>query len=301
MHVFQGEDVTNGVHRCQRDCSGDTTEEQLVLGLGEGEGGDLGADFLQRMGKRLLGEHAGLVGRPVFATDPLGSSYARFQHPWHQSEERRSGRDQDHLPVGTRIHQRIIRSGELQHRSIALNVATLDCVGDHRLQTGPKDGGLDRLIHELCLTGQQPTSVSNHGTHHAFNGGVMPRLSDRDPHRASVSVAVEGHCTAHGSERQIGGEMICIRTILTKRREGHVHDAGLDRSNCGEPDSLRFKRARACVLKDKVCGLNKFEQLGAPLARIKVKRDAPLPTIESMEVEAVERPGVTGDQRLVRA
>ena len=161
-------------------------------------------------------------------------------------------------------------------------------MGDHCVEAGPEDRGLDRYVDELCFSGREPPVVGDHRADRAFRGRVVPRLRHRDAHRRAITLAVQGHHAPHGGEREIRGEVACVRAVLAERCRRHVDQARVDLAQLREADAARGHRARCGVFEQEGGRCDQALERRAPRGALEVEDDASLAAVESVKAHALQ-------------
>ena len=139
--------------------------------------------------------------------------------------------------------------------------------------------------------------VGDQGAGCALDRGVVPGLGHRDAHGPAIAIAVERHRPTHRRQRQVGGEVLCVRSALTEGGQSDVHEVGPGAAQRVEAETPAVHPARASALEHEVGAGHQVEEVVASVVVVEVDHDAALAPVVGVEPEAGQRRRLAVDER----
>src|SRR3989441_6495177 len=151
--------------------------------------------------------------------------------------------------------------------------------GEHRFQ--------ERGVHPLALAGRLALDQGDQDALSQEDPGAEVGDGDTDPYRPLPRNTRDGHQAAHALSDLVDARAIPIGPALAEAGDTAVDQAGVDRAQGLVVDTQPLLHAGAVVLHDDIRILRELLEDRHALRVSEVERQAPLVTVQILEVEAM--------------
>jgi hypothetical protein len=118
-----------------------------------------------------------------------------------------------------------------------------------------------------------------------LGASMQVSLGDADAYGRPIVVAAKHEGAAGGQDNEVAVGVMCLRTVLTERRDRDIDQGRVDRRDIGIAESTLGKRAGGVRLDEEVRARDEAPQDRLPVVGVEIQRDAPLVAVVGPPVQ----------------